>query len=448
MEATMLRMKLGARFFAAAMALGAVAGVGGTARADQACEDQCKKDWPREYLHAVQRKGCIAKCWAADKARAAAEKAKAAAEAVKETAAKAYEGAKETASRAVEAVKSTGEKAIEKAKSAYEAGKAAVKKTYEAGKAAVKKAYEGGKAWAKDKYEKGKAWAKDKYEKGKAWVKDKYEKGKAWVKEKYEKGKAWVKDKYEKGKAWVRGTWAKGAAWAKGALQKGQSYVKEQVKEAWQALKDLDCGKLVEISSKLDPMSVLLQQVPILGRCGVEARKGFICSIPDTVKELGKVVVGSAKAAWDNKGKCITAGLATTAMMVPGAGTAMCGLYYYAVPKLKKLGQCVQQLYNAKDFWAELKTMFKKEGTSKSMRDTFIAAACNFIGALALDVVLTVATEGGSLPATVSKWVAWALPMGTKIPKLGAGVKLAKAVQVRRYGNLAKTILQHAPSCQ
>jgi hypothetical protein len=413
-----------------------LAGTAGVARADVDCEKSCVTEWPREYLHAAQRNLCLGKCWAADKARAAAAAASRTYEAAKEKVGEAIDTVKEKTSAAVETIKETASDAADKVKST-------ANKVYEGGKQTI----ESGKKWAKDKYESGKKWAKDKYEAGKKWAKDKYEAGKKWAKDKYEAGKKWTKDKWNAAKGWAVERYKKARDWTKRALSGGKSYAQKQVKDAFAAIKELDCGKLVQAASNLDPTTILLQQVPMLGHCAVKAREGFWCSIPDTVKELGKVVVGSAKEAWNHKWKCLSAGVATTAVMAPGAGAAMCGLYYYAKPRAQKLGRCLQQLFRSKSFFADVKKMFKSKKSEGDLKKALVGAACKFVGALVLDAVITLATEGASLPGTVSKWLAWALPMGTKIlPK--AGVTLAAGVQARRYGGLAALVLSHAPQCQ
>ena len=67
------------------------------AAADKACEDKCHADWPRSIVHAVPRNACLAKCWAIDKAKAAAALGGKVVDKVKEVGGKIIEGVKKIA---------------------------------------------------------------------------------------------------------------------------------------------------------------------------------------------------------------------------------------------------------------------------------------------------------------------------------------------------------------
>jgi hypothetical protein len=73
----------------------------------------------------------------------------------------------------------------------------------------------------------------------------------------------------------------------------------------------------------------------------------------------------------------------------------MCGLYYYAKPRVQKMASCLKALYNSsnmKKFWGLLWEEAWKLG-------------CNVLGGIALDVVLGVLTAGSGTVASVAKWV-------------------------------------------
>jgi hypothetical protein len=435
------------------------ASLAGVARADCASDCEANHAWysPRR---AACKAGCLAdsaKEWATRKVESTTEWAKEKADAARSAASEIKEKVVEKVEAAKETVKETARKATETVKSGVQSVKRwTAQKVYDA-----RKKWEDAKAWTERKLAAARAkaaeltgWAKKKWEetaqkleRAKRWASQAWEKAKERAAEAKRKlGQKWedIKAKARAARDAVRRKLQGARDWVRSTLKKGKEKIVETAKETWEAIRELDCNKLVEIGTRFDPVQHLLRAVPILAKCRVAASQGFYCSIPDAVKELGRLGVGVAKAAWANKGKCLTAGVATTAMLAPGAGTVMCGLYYHAKPGMVKLGRCIQQLYNAKEFWKELAAMFKKPGEQKSLRDSLITAACNFVGSLALDVVLTLATEGAALPATISKWLKFSIPGAALV----TGTKLPAAVSARRNIGLAMKIIQHAPQCQ
>jgi hypothetical protein len=204
----------------------------------------------------------------------------------------------------------------------------------------------------------------------------------------------WFTDTYNKVVSKVSDT-AKAAYQKAGALcDKGVSYVKGKAKEVWDGIKEVDCGKIVDGLSGFDITTIFLDKLwAPAGVCLREFRKGFICGIPDMIKTLYQLGRGSIEAAWANKTKCF--GTAFLAGPMGPSAFAMCGLYYYAKPKVQKMVGCIKSLSqsgNMKLFWKVLWEEAWKLG-------------CNVLGSIAMDVVLDVLSAGVGTIASVAKWV-------------------------------------------
>jgi hypothetical protein len=327
------------------------------ARADQACEEQCDREWwcaknsdgdgcnwARRQAHPAGHKACLAKCWAKDKAGAAVETVKQGYEAVKEKAVETYEAAKDTAKKAVDTVK------------------------------------KGAKA-TKD-------WAADKYQKGKEYVQDKVGKVKAKVDALKEKGKQTLKDIKDKGEQIIKSA-------------------KEKLADFWSLLKTLDCGKIVEAAANLDPLQMVLNKVPGLGACRVELNKGFWCKIPNLVKDIATLLKGALTGAWENKKLCGAVAAATM-----GTGLIGCGIAMWMGPKLAKVASCFNALRKSTGIINALKTIFSSGGAKKDEPKWLgmLKFGCNFVGGILFDVVLAVLTGGGSIAGTISAQIVKMLP--------------------------------------
>ncbi|MBI3071287.1 MAG: SH3 domain-containing protein, partial [Deltaproteobacteria bacterium] len=189
------------------------------------------------------------------------------------------------------------------------------------------------------------------------------------------------------------------AAWdeCKGAMAKAGTKVKAVIEErkkwaleGWQAIKTLDCGKIVETFSKFDPMQQALNAAlpEFVAECGIQAKKGFICEIPEVLKGAWDLISNAASTAWDNKLAC---GAAAVLTANPASALA-CGLGIYIgkqVPKMiagaKKIWQCLSS-FKAKQWFSLVK-----------------GAACHFAGAMALEAVLGALSHGASVPAFIGK---------------------------------------------
>ena len=162
--------------------------------------------------------------------------------------------------------------------------------------------------------------------------------------------------------------------------------VKDQVKEAghevWTGLKTLDCGKIVEGMSKLNIANLIVGAIAKpAGTCLTKFQEGFLSSLPDMLKGLADVVIGSAKAGWANKSTCLKMG--------PLFST--CGLYYSAKAKFEKIGAC-----------------FKAMGTKEILKLLWEEAwklGCKVAGELVADATLEALSAGSGTPAVVAKWI-------------------------------------------
>jgi gas vesicle protein len=345
----------------------------GLAQADQACEQQCDKEWwcakdaeadgcnfVRRNAHPAGHKACMAKCWALDKGEAAVEKA----------------------GEVIDAAKT-------KAKETYEAVKEKVVETYDAAKKKASEALQAGKRKASEVVEKVKETASDLKERGKKLVSDAKEKVSEvahWWNTTWDNAKALAKKAGSK----VSKTMLAGYDKLKSLCSRGLTYVKNGAKEIWEGMKSLDCGKIVEGFSRFDLLAVLMSKLWVpAGTCLVEFRKGFYCGIPDMIVTLGKLYLGSAQAAWNNKKVC---GVATILAGPLGPSAFMgCGLFFYGKEQVAKMAACFKKL-NTKEFFSLLWKEAWKLG-------------CNVLGGIVLDIVIDLLLAGGGTPAIVAKWV-------------------------------------------
>ena len=192
--------------------------------------------------------------------------------------------------------------------------------------------------------------------------------------------------------------WAKEQfeAAARFARDKGVAWVKGLIAQAWEKIRSFDCGSIVDGVSKIvDPVAIVLKDLwRPAGTCYSEVKKGFFCAIPDFIQDALGMLEGIAGAVWDNKGTCLVAGLATTLVGAPGAGTLLCGLGYWLYGGAKKIVSCFQRM--GSEVWP-----FLLEEAGKQV--------CNLAGSLLLDAVIAAVSAGSSVPATVAKWIKKAL---------------------------------------
>jgi hypothetical protein len=401
-----------ARMFLGVLALAALA-PRAWAETQEECVETCHKEWwcyegkdpgyggracnfARRHSHGAGHKGCTAKCWVLQKAGAAADSVKQTYQEVKQKAAETYDAAKEKAKETYDAAK-------EKAKETYDAAKEKAKETYDAAKNKVKQGYN----YAKDKVKQGYDYAKDKVKQGYDYAKDKVKQGYDYAKDKVKQGYNYAKDKVKQGYNYGKDKVKEGYNYAKDKVKEGEKFLKDKLAAVTAFLDGLSCEKIVEMGAKFDPMNILLSKVPALQTCRVEMQKGFICKIPNLVKDLVTMLKGSLKGAWENKVLCGSVGLATM-----GAGLISCGLAMWAGPKLAKVAQCLNELRKTEGIVNALKAIFAP-GTpdpSKPKWWGMMKFGCNFVGGILMDLVIAALTGGGSLAGSISGQIVKMLP--------------------------------------
>ena len=171
----------------------------------------------------------------------------------------------------------------------------------------------------------------------------------------------------------------------------GAEYLRRNAREIWAGVKSLDCGRIVDAASSFDPLTIIFDRVarPV-ATCQREFRKGFICNIPDSIKDIATLAWGSLSAAWEHRWRCGAAGL-LTGPLAPGV-VSMCGFYYFAEPKVRKMATCMRKLYRERQFFSMLWVELGK-------------IACSVAGQITLDVLLEFLSGGTGTAAIVAKWI-------------------------------------------
>ncbi|MBI3072878.1 MAG: hypothetical protein HYY84_12245 [Deltaproteobacteria bacterium] len=203
--------------------------------------------------------------------------------------------------------------------------------------------------------------------------------------------------------------------------------------DAWNNLKAGNlCPVMVAAVELSSPINLLATEAinkalgkPLPGEKCIKAfKEGFVCDIPDAVKDVAIVISGSLREAWRNRRVCGPA-----AVLGLGAGL-LCGTGYYLAGYGKRLWNCVSKM----PLRHILLTL--AEGTSE--------AGCKIAGGLALDAVIEILTAGTGTAALVAKWAGKLkgvldVVMLNKLAKsMGVGVELAKKFTEENLKNFWK----------
>jgi hypothetical protein len=190
-------------------------------------------------------------------------------------------------------------------------------------------------------------------------------------------------------------------AWTevKSGVSTAALWLRDRAVDVWNAVKSGGCGALVEFTSKVAPINLLLGQLlPRLNAsnasahantCVTEFQKGFVCAIPDAISAIASLAKQSMTTAWANRGACMPAGLLTPWM--PPQGFAMCGMAIFMVDSFKKMARCIESM--------------RKDQVIAMVLEEVLKTTCNAAGNAIFDVLVNAATAGAGLPSTIAKWL-------------------------------------------
>ncbi len=170
-------------------------------------------------------------------------------------------------------------------------------------------------------------------------------------------------------------------------------------KEMVGAIKEVNCEDFVGAASKLntfiDPINrILAEAFPANMECLTEFQKGFICAVPQGVRDI--VVLGSASVAyaWENRQTCLAPSMllplvasGPSGLSSTGIGFSICGLGYFLADEWDRFKCVWQSMVGNPRFVLLVKALVK--------------VACNLAGQALFDFVLGALTGGTSLTTTI-----------------------------------------------